>query len=95
MRSAHRPASTTRIADAPGPALRAAYLRIREDYPDAPEELVEALMLQALDRTSDARIDAFRVVLAERETRSQLRRGCSLGDPAGAARLDTVGKSRP
>jgi hypothetical protein len=80
-----------RVPDTPEPALRAACVRIREDFPDAPDGLVEALMLEAFDRTSNARVDAFRVVLAEREARSRLRRARSLGAPAGATRLDAVG----
>ena len=95
MRSVRAPVPAVRVAHPPEAALRTACLRLREDFPGAPDGLVEALMLEAYQRTSDARIDAFRVVLAERETRSRLRRVRSLRDPAGAPRLDAVGTSRP
>ncbi len=58
----------------PDPALTAACRRIRADFPTAPYELVEEMLVTSLARTCDARIDTFRVVLAERETWSRLRR---------------------
>jgi len=95
MRPVRPSVPAVRVPNPPEPALRAACVRLREDFPGAPDGLVEALMLEAYERTSDARIDAFRVVLAERETRSRLRRVRSPRDPAGAHHLDAVGMSRP
>lgn len=66
--------ATVRIPDAHDSAFNAACRRLRGDFPAAPYELIKEQLRAALERTRGAKVDAFRVVLAEREVRSWLRR---------------------
>ena len=48
--------------------------RLTRRYPDVTAEVVAGLVHDALDRTDDATVHAFRLVLAEREVRHELAR---------------------
>jgi hypothetical protein len=52
---------------------RDACRRLALEYPGVEPHEIEALMDQALSRTLNASIEAFRVVLAERSTQARLR----------------------
>ena len=69
--------ATVRIPDAHDSAFTAACRRLRGGFPAAPHELITEQLRAALERTRGAKVDAFRVVLAEREVRSRLRRDWS------------------
>lgn len=55
-------------------ALRASIDALLRDYPWATRERVEQLLSLFYERTSEAKVTQYRVLLAERDTRVQLRR---------------------
>lgn len=83
--------SATVVADAPANEERAlddAVARIVRDHPDADVAVITALLRTAHRATADAKVQGFRVVLAERSARASLRRRPS---PAASGGRSTPG----
>jgi hypothetical protein len=59
--------------DAHGGALAGVRARLRDDFPSVPEEDVDSLLTEFFGRTRGARVQTFRVLLADRDARAALR----------------------
>lgn len=59
--------------------------RLQREHPEWPVERVADLLVAALRETHDARVHAFRLVLAERRVRDRLREGAPARPDAAAA----------
>ena len=61
-----------------GAALVSVRARLRDDFPFVPADYVDSLLSEFLGRTRDARVQTFRVLLADRDARAALRSYTSL-----------------
>lgn len=58
---------------ASGPPLDAITERLQFDYPSVPPERIVMLLGEAFAQTQSARVQSFRMLLAERDVRAALR----------------------
>jgi hypothetical protein len=83
------------VEDAPGggAALASVRARLRDDFPLVPPEHIDALLTEFFGRTRGARVQTFRVLLADRDARAALRSYSSPppGNDAGASSEDLEG----
>ena len=76
----------TQVGSAAEVALRAVIDACVRDHPEASRERVATLVRTSYERTSGAKVHQYRVLLAERDARAQLR---------SDERARTVGSARP
>jgi hypothetical protein len=68
-----RSAGRNRDVTVSGPSLEAVSERLQTDYPSVEREQIVTLLGEAFAQTNSARVQSFRMLLAERNVRAALR----------------------